>query len=73
MMMMHNYYVPNLTMSGVRYDNDLSSFAQFISYSLFPFCRSGVKHTNVLLRGSVFRNFSINYFTYGFPVCILCT
>lgn len=33
--------------------------------------RSGVKHTNVLLRGSVFRNFSINFFTYGFPVVLL--
>lgn len=33
--------------------------------------RSGVRHTNVLLRGSVFRNFSINVFTYGFPVLLL--
>ncbi|KAJ4968303.1 hypothetical protein NE237_015004 [Protea cynaroides] len=33
--------------------------------------RSGVKHTNVLLRGSVFRTFSINFFTYGFPVSLL--
>lgn len=33
--------------------------------------RSGVRHTNVLLRGSVFRNFSINFFTYGFPVSLL--
>ncbi|XP_054800330.1 piezo-type mechanosensitive ion channel homolog isoform X1 [Prosopis cineraria] len=32
--------------------------------------RSGVKHTNVLLRGSVFRTFSINFFTYGFPVSL---
>ncbi|CAL9756267.1 unnamed protein product [Musa acuminata subsp. burmannicoides] len=32
--------------------------------------RSGKKHTNVLLRGSVFRNFSINFFTYGFPVLL---
>ncbi|THU72853.1 hypothetical protein C4D60_Mb04t16600 [Musa balbisiana] len=31
------------------------------------FALSGKKHTNVLLRGSVFRNFSINFFTYGFP------
>ncbi|XP_035538685.1 piezo-type mechanosensitive ion channel homolog isoform X2 [Juglans regia] len=30
--------------------------------------RSGVKHTNVLLRGAVFRTFSINFFTYGFPL-----
>lgn len=33
--------------------------------------RSGIRHTNVLLSGSVFRNFSINYFTYGFPVLLL--
>lgn len=33
-------------------------------------CRSGVTHTNVLLRGAVFRTFSINFFTYGFPVHI---
>ncbi|WOL18856.1 piezo-type mechanosensitive ion channel [Canna indica] len=32
--------------------------------------RSGKKHTNVLLRGSVFRNFSINFFIYGFPVLL---
>ncbi|KAH6808426.1 piezo-type mechanosensitive ion channel component [Perilla frutescens var. frutescens] len=29
--------------------------------------RSGVRHTNILLRGKVFRFFSINWFTYGFP------
>ncbi|XP_076898654.1 piezo-type mechanosensitive ion channel homolog isoform X1 [Bidens hawaiensis] len=36
--------------------------------------RSGVRHTNVLLRGAVFRIFSINFFTYGVPVllCALC-
>ncbi|XP_010914337.1 piezo-type mechanosensitive ion channel homolog isoform X1 [Elaeis guineensis] len=33
--------------------------------------RSGRRHANVLLRGSVFRNFSINFFTYGFPVLLL--
>ncbi|KAK9161398.1 hypothetical protein Syun_007739 [Stephania yunnanensis] len=33
--------------------------------------RSGVRHTNVLLRGAVFRIFSINFFTYGFPVLLL--
>lgn len=32
--------------------------------------RSGVRHTNVLLRGAVFRTFSINFFTYGFPVSL---
>ncbi|XP_039810070.1 piezo-type mechanosensitive ion channel homolog isoform X2 [Panicum virgatum] len=33
--------------------------------------RSDRRHTNILLRGSVFRNFSINFFTYGFPVLLL--
>ncbi|XP_072996398.1 piezo-type mechanosensitive ion channel homolog isoform X2 [Typha latifolia] len=33
--------------------------------------RSGERHTNVLLRGSIFRNFCINFFTYGFPVLLL--
>ncbi|PWA88896.1 hypothetical protein CTI12_AA084740 [Artemisia annua] len=29
--------------------------------------RSGVRHTNVLLRGAVLRTFTINFFTYGVP------
>ncbi|PIA44723.1 hypothetical protein AQUCO_01700367v1, partial [Aquilegia coerulea] len=33
--------------------------------------RSGLKDTNVLLRGAVFQTFSINFFTYGFPVSLL--
>ncbi|KAJ4772325.1 piezo-type mechanosensitive ion channel component [Rhynchospora pubera] len=33
--------------------------------------RSGKNHTNVLLRGAIFRSFSINFFTYGFPVLLL--
>ncbi|KAL0370555.1 UNVERIFIED_CONTAM: Piezo-type mechanosensitive ion channel [Sesamum angustifolium] len=32
--------------------------------------RSGVRHTNILLRGTVFRFFSINWFTYGFPISL---
>ncbi|TVU20778.1 hypothetical protein EJB05_30374 [Eragrostis curvula] len=32
---------------------------------------SGRRHGNVLLQGSVFRTFSINFFTYGFPVLLL--
>ncbi|XP_073309435.1 piezo-type mechanosensitive ion channel homolog isoform X2 [Primulina huaijiensis] len=32
--------------------------------------RSGVRHTNILLRGTVFRIFSINWFTYGFPISL---
>uniref|UniRef100_A0A3Q7I6D1 Piezo non-specific cation channel R-Ras-binding domain-containing protein n=1 Tax=Solanum lycopersicum TaxID=4081 RepID=A0A3Q7I6D1_SOLLC len=33
--------------------------------------RSGVRHTNVLLKRTVFRIFTINFFTYGFPVHVL--
>ncbi|KAG8370694.1 hypothetical protein BUALT_Bualt13G0010000 [Buddleja alternifolia] len=32
--------------------------------------RSGVRHTNILLSGTVFRFFSINWFTYGFPISL---
>ncbi|GMI85789.1 PIEZO1 [Hibiscus trionum] len=32
--------------------------------------RSGVRHTNVLLRRTAFRTFTINFFTYGFPVSL---
>ncbi|GAB2234344.1 hypothetical protein Drorol1_Dr00003592 [Drosera rotundifolia] len=32
--------------------------------------RSGVRHTNVLLRGGIFRTFTINFFTYGFPLSL---
>ncbi|XP_050223428.1 piezo-type mechanosensitive ion channel homolog isoform X2 [Mercurialis annua] len=33
--------------------------------------RSGVRHTNVMLRGAVFRTFSVNFFTYGFPISLI--
>ncbi|XP_012462417.1 piezo-type mechanosensitive ion channel homolog isoform X2 [Gossypium raimondii] len=33
--------------------------------------RSGVRHTNILLRGPILRTFGINYFTYGFPISLL--
>ncbi|XP_051209733.1 piezo-type mechanosensitive ion channel homolog isoform X2 [Lolium perenne] len=33
--------------------------------------RSGRRHANVLLGGPIFRTFSINFFTYGFPVLLL--
>ncbi|KAI3979667.1 hypothetical protein MKX01_013762 [Papaver californicum] len=33
--------------------------------------RSGVRHTNMLLREAVFRTFSINFFTYGFRVSLV--
>lgn len=33
--------------------------------------RTGRRRANVLLGGSVFRTFSINFFTYGFPVLLL--
>ncbi|XP_039019748.1 piezo-type mechanosensitive ion channel homolog isoform X1 [Hibiscus syriacus] len=33
--------------------------------------RSGVRHSNILLRGPILRTFGINYFTYGFPISLL--
>ncbi|XVF06161.1 hypothetical protein REPUB_Repub06bG0023700 [Reevesia pubescens] len=33
--------------------------------------RSGVRHTNILLRGPILRTFGINFFTYGFPISLL--
>ncbi|KAF3962629.1 hypothetical protein CMV_012877 [Castanea mollissima] len=33
--------------------------------------RSGIRHTNVLTRGAIFRTFSINFFTYGFLILLL--
>nr|GMD20021.1 piezo-type mechanosensitive ion channel homolog isoform X1 [Ipomoea batatas] len=41
------------------------SFSFFVRES-----KSGVRHTNVLLRSAVFRIFTINFFTYGFPVSL---
>lgn len=49
---------------------DAWQFLVLTVYFIFPKNRSGVRHTNMLLRGSVFRTFSINFFTYGFPVWI---
>ncbi|KAK1319861.1 hypothetical protein QJS10_CPB04g00741 [Acorus calamus] len=59
-------------LSSVKYDMDemdsiMSMHESSLTEQLLP-SKSGVRHTNVLLRGSVFRNFSINFFTYGFPV-----
>ncbi|XP_010524005.1 PREDICTED: piezo-type mechanosensitive ion channel homolog [Tarenaya hassleriana] len=51
-----------------------SNLAERLLPPKYPFfireSRSGVRHTNVLLRGAVFRTFSINFFTYGFPVSL---
>ncbi|XP_043816206.1 piezo-type mechanosensitive ion channel homolog isoform X4 [Manihot esculenta] len=33
--------------------------------------RSGVRHANVMLRGAVFRTFSVNFFAYGLPISLL--
>ncbi|KAK6243143.1 hypothetical protein QUC31_009552 [Theobroma cacao] len=33
--------------------------------------RSGVRHTNILLRRPILRTFGINFFTYGFPISLL--
>lgn len=48
--------------------NPLLLHSQINSPFLFLVCRSGVRHTNILLRGPIFRIFSINWFTYGYPV-----
>ncbi|KAK9732624.1 hypothetical protein RND81_04G011100 [Saponaria officinalis] len=32
--------------------------------------RSGIRHINLLSRGAVFRIFTINFFTYGFPISL---
>lgn len=32
--------------------------------------RSGDRHTNFLVKGAVFRTFTINFFTYGFPLSL---
>ncbi|XP_057535739.1 piezo-type mechanosensitive ion channel homolog isoform X3 [Amaranthus tricolor] len=33
--------------------------------------RSGERHTNVLVKAAVFRTFTINFFTYGFPLSLV--
>ncbi|KNA12549.1 hypothetical protein SOVF_124980 isoform B [Spinacia oleracea] len=33
--------------------------------------RSGERHTNFLVKGAVFRTFTINFFTYGFPLSVV--
>ncbi|XP_021727828.1 piezo-type mechanosensitive ion channel homolog [Chenopodium quinoa] len=33
--------------------------------------RSGERHTNFLVKGAVFRTFTINFFTYGFPLSLV--
>ncbi|KAJ9131516.1 hypothetical protein P3X46_035171 [Hevea brasiliensis] len=33
--------------------------------------RSGARHTNMMLRGSVFWTFSVNFLAYGFPISLL--
>lgn len=54
-----------------KYWNNNAHLQFFCSYiPATECCRSGVKHTNVLLRREVFRTFTINFFTYGFPVYI---
>lgn len=50
------------------------SLAEQLLPSRHPFfireLRSGVRHANVFLRRTVFRIFTINFFTYGFPVSL---
>ncbi|KAH7517167.1 hypothetical protein FEM48_Zijuj09G0033700 [Ziziphus jujuba var. spinosa] len=48
----------------------MSQWAYLPNTPIVSLCLSGVRHTNVLLRGAVFRTFSINFFTYGFPASL---
>ncbi|XP_065855568.1 piezo-type mechanosensitive ion channel homolog isoform X2 [Euphorbia lathyris] len=71
-----------IMLSWIRYDLTEMDFIMSVSESylteplllpkysfFFHEFRSGVRHTNFILRRSVFRTFSVNFFTYGFPVC----
>ncbi|CAG7908748.1 unnamed protein product [Brassica rapa] len=52
-------------------ENNLAERLLPAKYSFFiRESRAGVRHTNVLLRGAVFKTFSINFFTYGFLVSL---
>ncbi|GAB4841187.1 hypothetical protein Ancab_021931 [Ancistrocladus abbreviatus] len=54
-----------------RRENDLTERLLPSSHSFFiRELRSGVRHTNVLVKGGVFRIFTINFFTYGFPLSL---
>ncbi|KAL8153056.1 hypothetical protein V2J09_010816 [Rumex salicifolius] len=53
-------------------DNDLTEHLLSSRHRFFiRQSRSGVRDTNVLVRGAVFRIFTINFFTYGFPLSLL--
>ncbi|XP_065879484.1 piezo-type mechanosensitive ion channel homolog [Euphorbia lathyris] len=71
-----------IMLSWIRYDLTEMDFIMSVSESylteplllpkysfFFQEFRSGVRHTNFMLRRSIFRTFSVNFFTYGFPVC----
>ncbi|KAJ6682941.1 hypothetical protein OIU74_021070 [Salix koriyanagi] len=52
-------------------ENNLNERLLPLKHSFFiSETRSGVRNTNVLLRGAVFRTFSVNFFTYGFPISL---
>ncbi|XP_074268978.1 piezo-type mechanosensitive ion channel homolog isoform X2 [Silene latifolia] len=53
-------------------DNDLTEQLLPARHSFFVRqSRSGERHTNFLVKGAVFRIFTINFFTYGFPISLL--
>ncbi|WCJ43227.1 hypothetical protein M5689_023983 [Euphorbia peplus] len=73
-----------ILLSWVRYELSEMDFIMSMSESylteplllpkysfFFHEFRSGVRHTNFMLRRSVFRTFSVNFFTYGFPISLL--
>lgn len=52
-------------------ENDLTEMLLPLKNSFFiRLSRSGERHTNVLVKGAVFRIFTINFFTYGFALSL---
>ncbi|KAL9239206.1 hypothetical protein vseg_013546 [Gypsophila vaccaria] len=52
-------------------ENDLTEHLLPARHSFFiRQSRSGERHTNFLVKGAVFRIFTINFFTYGFPLSL---
>ncbi|KAF7805147.1 piezo-type mechanosensitive ion channel-like protein isoform X1 [Senna tora] len=55
-----------------RKESNLTEPLLFPKYSVFVHePRFGLRHTSILLQGAVFRSFSINFLTYGFPISLL--
>ncbi|XP_020540481.2 piezo-type mechanosensitive ion channel homolog isoform X3 [Jatropha curcas] len=53
-------------------ESSLSERLLLREHSFFIYeSRYSVRHTNDMLRGEVFQTFSVNFFTYGFPIFLL--